>query len=263
MPCGRRASADRSLGNGGENHRSVPWSSRIRARWTTKWSTCISNIVSSGGCWAVSSAQGFVYHDLSRACLAQASDAIPRVVLLGRLCLYGPGAARLHEELIEIAARWTDPKLRKGPIAPYGREAESKTLHLLEEALLPKSGHAITETVQKQLQACAPRDVQELLPHLQSRGEEYAADALKKLRERAEAEAKAMQVILETQKSTSPRRPPSMNRVILGHATCRGSPRPKTSGGSLKPTSGTGSSGWPRSTKNSRRNRIASVKCTR
>jgi len=144
-------------------------------------------------------AQGFVYHDLSRACLAQASDAIPRVVLLGRLCLYGPGAARLHEELIEIAARWTDPKLRKGPIAPYGREAESKTLHLLEEALLPKSGHAITETVQKQLQACAPRDVQELLPHLQRRGEEYAADALKKLRERADAEAKAMREILQTQ----------------------------------------------------------------
>ncbi len=145
-------------------------------------------------------AQGFVYHDLSRACLAQASDAIPRVVLLGRLCLYGPGAARLHEELIEIAARWFDPKLRKGPLAPYAREAESKTLQLLEEALLLKSGQAITETVQRQLQACAPRDVQELLPHLQRRGEEYAADALKMLRERAEAEAKAMREILQTQK---------------------------------------------------------------
>ena len=144
-------------------------------------------------------AQGFVYHDLSRACLAQASDAIPRVVLLGRLCLYGPGAARLHEELIEIAARWFDPKLRKGPLAPYAREAESKTLRLLEEALLLKSGQAVTETVQRQLQACAPRDVQELLPHLQRRGEEYAADALKMLRERAEAEAKAMREILQTQ----------------------------------------------------------------
>lgn len=144
-------------------------------------------------------AQGFVYRDLSRACLAQAADAIPRVVLLGRLCLYGPGAARLHEELIEIAARWTDPKLRKGPLTPYARQSESKTLQLLEEALLLKSGPAITETVQRQLQACAPRDVQELLPHLQRRGEEYAADALKMLRERAEAEAKAMREILQTQ----------------------------------------------------------------
>ena len=38
-------------------------------------------------------AQGFVYHDLCRACLAQITDAIPRVILLGRLCLYGAGAA--------------------------------------------------------------------------------------------------------------------------------------------------------------------------
>ena len=66
-------------------------------------------------------AQGFVYHDLSRACLAQTSDAIPRVILLGRLCLYGPGAARLHEDLIPITARWTDPKVRKAPLSPVTR----------------------------------------------------------------------------------------------------------------------------------------------
>ena len=70
-------------------------------------------------------AQGFVHHDLSRACLAQTSDAIPRVILLGRLCLYGAGAARLHEELIPVTARWTDPKIRKGQLTPYAREAES------------------------------------------------------------------------------------------------------------------------------------------
>ena len=40
--------------------------------------------------------QGFVHHDLSRACLAQSADSIPRVVLLGRLTLYGRGAERLH-----------------------------------------------------------------------------------------------------------------------------------------------------------------------
>ena len=39
-------------------------------------------------------AQGFVHHDLSRACLAQARDSIPRVILLGRLCLFGRGAER-------------------------------------------------------------------------------------------------------------------------------------------------------------------------
>ena len=50
-------------------------------------------------------AQGFVHHDLSRACLAQAKDSIPRVILLGRLCLYGRRAERLHEEIVPLAAR--------------------------------------------------------------------------------------------------------------------------------------------------------------
>jgi hypothetical protein len=63
-------------------------------------------------------AQGFVHHDLSRACLTQTSDAIPRVILLGRLSLYGPGAARLHEELIPVTARWTDPRFARTRYRP-------------------------------------------------------------------------------------------------------------------------------------------------
>jgi hypothetical protein len=144
-------------------------------------------------------AQGFVHHDLSRACLAQTSDAFPRVILLGRLCLYGAGAARLHEELIPVAARWIDPKIRKAQLSPYAREAESRAMDLLEEAILAKGGQSVTDVVLKQLQAAAPRDVQELLPHLTARGEQYADDAEKKLRDRGEAEAKAMREILETQ----------------------------------------------------------------
>jgi SNF2 family DNA or RNA helicase len=145
-------------------------------------------------------AQGFVHHDLSRACLAQTTDAIPRVILLGRLCLYGPGAARLHEELIPVAARWPDPHIRKGLLTPYGHEAETRTLNLLEESLFQHYSEAISDIVREQLQAAAPRDIQELLPHLQARGEEYAMDAEKKLKDRGEAEAKAMREILETQK---------------------------------------------------------------
>jgi len=144
-------------------------------------------------------AQGFVHYDLSRACLAQTSDAIPRVILLGRLCLYGAGAARLHEELIPVTARWTDPKIRKGTLSPYARDAESRTMDLLEEAILLKATRPVTDAVLKQLQSCAPSDVQELLPHLTARGQEYAQDAEKKLRERGEVEAKAMREILETQ----------------------------------------------------------------
>ena len=146
------------------------------------------------------SAQGFVLHDLSRACLAQTTDAIPRVVLLGRLCLYGPGAARLHEELIPVTARWTDPKIRKSNLSPYARESETKTLSLLDEALITGTGSKIDDQILKQLQASAPSDIEQLLSHLQSRGEEYASDAKKKLVERGQIEAKAMREILETQK---------------------------------------------------------------
>ena len=145
-------------------------------------------------------AQGFVHHDLARACLAQTSDAIPRVVLLGRLCLYGAGAARLHEELISVSARWVDPSQRNGSLKPYGREAESKTLDLLEDALLPKSGREVAAAVHNTLQTSGPQDVQQLLSHLEERGGQLSAAAEAKLTERGEKEAQAMRAILEDQK---------------------------------------------------------------
>jgi superfamily II DNA or RNA helicase len=146
------------------------------------------------------SAQGFVYHDLSRACLAQTSDAVARVLLIGRLSLYGPGAARLHEELVPVTARWIDPKIRKEPLAPYSKEAEARTLTLLDTALLEKHTRAVSEVIQRQLQASAPGDVRQLLPHLQARAADHAKDAISKLGIRAEAESKAMRGILEEQK---------------------------------------------------------------
>jgi len=144
-------------------------------------------------------AQGFVHHDLSRACFAQATDSIPRVILLGRLCLYGVGAARLHEELIPVTARWAAPDIRKGPLSPYAKDAEAKTMGLLEDALLKAGGIKLTPEVVDSLQQAAANDIHELLPHLETRGEEYAADAEKKLAARGAAEAKAMREILETQ----------------------------------------------------------------
>lgn len=145
-------------------------------------------------------AQGFVHHDLSRACMAQTADAIPRVLLIGRLALYGPGAARLHEELIPITARWIDPKIRKETLTPYSRDAESRTLTLLDSALLEKHARQVPDVVLQQLQESAARDIQELLPHLESRTAEYAKEAVASLVKRAETESKAMREILEIQK---------------------------------------------------------------
>jgi hypothetical protein len=98
-----------------------------------------------------------------------------------------------------VTARWVDPVIRKAELAPYGRDAETKTLALLDSALLEKPARAVTDVVVKQLQQAAPRDVRELLPHLQARAQEYANDAVEKLMRRADAEAKAMREILELQ----------------------------------------------------------------
>ena len=54
--------------------------------------------------------------------------------------------------------------------------------------------------VLKQLQATAPRDVAELLPHLEKRGSELADGAKRLLAERGERESQAMREILEQQR---------------------------------------------------------------
>ena len=46
--------------------------------------------------------QGLIHHDLSKACLTIGQASVARVILLGRLSVYGPGAARLHEEIVPI-----------------------------------------------------------------------------------------------------------------------------------------------------------------
>lgn len=149
------------------------------------------------------SAQGFIHHDLSRACLAQTRDAKPRVILLGRLCLYGGNAARLHEELVPVTAEWKEPEIRKGTLKAFAREkqGETKTLALLHEGLNDIRENIMSAAQERALQACAPRDIAELLPELTSRAEEFAREALQLLEKRAEAEASAMVTILTDQRS--------------------------------------------------------------
>jgi hypothetical protein len=144
--------------------------------------------------------QGFIYHDLSRACLAQAHDSIPRVVLLGRLSLYGQGAERLHEELVPITARWIDPSQRKGPLTAYARDAEARTLELLERSLGDRGRAMPGEAIQRQLLDAAPRDIEELLPQLEPRSEELAALAIEKLKQRGAREDKDLRETLERQR---------------------------------------------------------------
>lgn len=147
-------------------------------------------------------AQGFVHDDLARACVGQSRDAVPRVLLLGRLSLYGPGAARLHDEVIAVAARWTDPDARGAALRPYADEAEERALELLDATLGDPALHAVPDGVRDRLLAGVARDVDELRPHLERRGHTLAARAAEKLRTRADREAKEMGDVLVQQRES-------------------------------------------------------------
>ena len=143
-------------------------------------------------------AQGFVHHDLSRACLVQAADSIPRVILLGRLCLFGRRAERLHEVLTPVAARWIEPTRRGGPLKAYAEEAEARTLERLEAAL--QDARAPGDTIHRRLLDTAARDIEDLLPQLEDRAEAVARIAADRLRERGEREQRQLRETLEGQR---------------------------------------------------------------
>ena len=143
--------------------------------------------------------QGFVHHDLSRACLVQASDSIPRVVLLGRLSLYGQRAERLHEEIVPVAARWVEPARRRDPLRSYGRDTRSRTLALLEGSM-NSNAERPNEIIQRRLLESVSQDVEELRPHLDDTGEAAAAVAQERLARRGEDEACKLRETLEDQR---------------------------------------------------------------
>lgn len=146
-------------------------------------------------------AQGFVYHDLSRACLTQSEDAIARVVLLGRLALYGGSAVRLHEELVTVTARWIPPQDRKTQLTPYARDAEARTMAILQQSLKPDDNpRPVPDTTRERLQASLAQDIAELLPHLEERGHAAREQAEKQLTERGKVEAESLTRTLEDQR---------------------------------------------------------------
>jgi len=149
-------------------------------------------------------AQGFVHHDLSRTCLAASRDEHARVVLLGRLALYGGGAARLHEEVIAVSARWQDPE-KRAKLAPEGADATRDTLAWLEsnlnQALADATKHALPAATRTRLYQAVPSDIDALRGVLEQRARDEAQKAVEALRKRGEAEAKIMRDTLEKTRS--------------------------------------------------------------
>ena len=123
------------------------------------------------------------------------------MILLGRLSLYGQGAERLHEELVPVAARWTEPSKRQGPLKAYARETELRTLDLLEAALTGEGMRVPNETVRARLLETALQDIEELLPQLEPRANELVRIAVERLAERGTREERDLREILERQRT--------------------------------------------------------------
>jgi hypothetical protein len=169
-------------------------------------------------------AQGFLHDELTRACVLRTDDAVPRVVALGRLSLYGEGATRLHDEIIAVAAQWHDPEQRgRGKLKPVGEGAKKEVLALLDTALASPRLREIPEGVATRLRSHASQDVSELYPHLERRAEQLGERATKTLATRGEQEARAMREILQNQKirieTEHARALKDMQQLTLGFST--------------------------------------------
>lgn len=147
-------------------------------------------------------AQGFVHEDLSRACVIPSDDNVKRVVLVGRLSLFGDAAARLHDQLVFVSAQWTGAaEHRAEALKPYGRTTHEETLAKLDALLVAPRDVDVPESLQSLFQASVARDVDELVPALKARAVAEAETARTLLERRAVEEAQRMTELLLAQRT--------------------------------------------------------------
>ncbi|MEZ4311221.1 MAG: DISARM system SNF2-like helicase DrmD [Polyangiaceae bacterium] len=142
-------------------------------------------------------AQGFVHNDMARATAVLADGGQRRVLLFARLSLYGDRAARLHDEIFPVAARWIYPESRTEPLSPFAAQGTQSALSDLESAF--SASRPVPPDALQKLLAAAERDVSELLPHIHAAADERARRAQDLLHARGEAESRDMEQVLTAQ----------------------------------------------------------------
>jgi hypothetical protein len=143
--------------------------------------------------------QGFVHNDLNRVCIVLTDDPVARVLLLGRLSLYGERAARLHDQVIAVAARWVDASARKSPLELDDRET-AEALEVLERSFGTERGKAASPQVTNRVAQSSQKDLEEMKRQLERHATRLAKEAGATLKKRGEKEAGEMRAILESQK---------------------------------------------------------------
>jgi hypothetical protein len=100
-----------------------------------------------------------------------------------------------------VAARWVEDDHRDGPLLAYAKDAAARTLQLLEETLNEETPRQPSDTIAARLLATASLDVAELLPQLEQRAADLGADAITRLTERGEREARDLHDTLVRQRA--------------------------------------------------------------
>lgn len=143
-------------------------------------------------------AQGFGAHDLSRvSALVAPGESVIRVVVYARLTLFGSGAARLHDQLVPLAAAWSgDPSAVK----PYKDRATAVNAVSSTEKLLASGAAAPNQTISKRILENAEALFHALWPHLEAEADALAVEARNGLAERARREATELRELLLKQR---------------------------------------------------------------
>jgi hypothetical protein len=146
-------------------------------------------------------AQGFLHDELTRACVCFTDDPIPKVIVLGRLSLYGQKASRLHDEIIAVAAEWIDPDARgRGRLKPLNEAGKTSVLNELENCLATPRLREVPSRILEQFKTYVAKDVEDLIHHLEDRANSLIERAKRKLTKRGEKEATEMKNLLEEQR---------------------------------------------------------------
>jgi SNF2 family DNA or RNA helicase len=143
--------------------------------------------------------QGFVHHDIHRVCIVLTDDPVARVLLLGRLSLYGDRAARLHDQVLAVAAHWVDASARRAPLE-LDEDGTREALDILEKSLSGEKRAAPSTQVRARAANSAAADLEELRRHLEQQQQKAAKETTATLKKRGEKEAAEMRAILESQK---------------------------------------------------------------
>lgn len=145
--------------------------------------------------------QAFTEDGLARVTVVvDGSSARKRVLVLGRLAVFGPGGTRLHEEILGLAAFWSegdDPKR----LEPFVTEAANeKALEAFFAVLDRPEVPALDDDLVARILRSAAADERALEGHLRRRAVARTEVARTKLQARGAAEADAMRAVLEAQR---------------------------------------------------------------